>query len=347
MIRPTLAMAMAANLGGPLGICQSDISGNAAVANDCMERLIMDPRAPDEGWWGGWVTMLFNLQVTQNSAYFVTPAEIARVILNDVCQKPVPIRNGFYEYLQFGSGLQPRQGRLPCAPSTMQAFERDSVTTLTDFAGSPQFLRAFVSNSADVGRRIVFQGADQNGVTILGVDIITQAAILGEQVYLGLPFAQTKNQFSTITGIQKDATLGPVQIFMIDPASGSSTLLSSMEPNETTAAYRRYLVNGLPCNCCVGPTGQVQVSAQCKLDFVPVTSPSDYLIIQSIPALKEESQAIRYSKLDSPGALQQQAAHHMAALSLLFGQLDHFLGKVNTAVKVSLFGSDRLRRQPI
>ena len=333
----------------PVGLCTGDLSSIAAIVNLAQERLITDPLAPDEGWWSGWVKMLFNVQVNNLSAYIVTPNNIARIILMDVCQKPIRIRNGFYEYLEFGIGLQPRGCKpQPCGPNTMQAFERDTVVTLNDFAGSPQLLRAYPSDNADVGRRIVFQGEDQNGVPVTSVDTVTQAAILGETLYMTIPFVASTNTFSTITGIMKDPTIGPVAIFMVDPITGASTLLSSMDPNETTAAYRRYLVNGLPCNCCAtSPAGTVQVSAQCKLDYVPVISDSDYLTIQSIPALGEEIQAIRYSRMDSPQAPALETKHHAKAISLLNGQLDHFLGKINTAVTVPLFGSDRLRLNPI
>lgn len=305
----------------------------------------MDPLAPEEGWWGGWVKMVFNLVPVNLSAYIVTPHDIARIILMDVCKNPIRIRNGFYEYLEFGIGLQPR-GCNPqvCAPTTMQAFERDSVVTLYDFATSPQILRVFPSDNADLGKRIVFSGPDQNGATVLDIDPVSRAATLGETVYLRSPFADTLNRFSSLTGIQKDATLGPVQVFMVDPTTGATSLLTSMEPNETTAQYRRYLVNGLPCACC--STSNIQVTAQCKLDFVPVASDSDYLIIPNIPALMEEVQAIRYSRMDAQTAPALEQKHHAKALSLLNGQLDHFLGKVNTAVTVPLFGSDRLTPQP-
>lgn len=347
MRRVTLGSFRAAGGSLLVGICQGDLASTAAIVNLAQERLVMDPMAPEEGWWGGWVKMVFNIQSISLSAYIVTPHDIARIILMDVCRQPVRIRNGFYEYLEFGIGLQPNQcNPQVCAPSTMQAFERDTVSTLKDFATSPQLLRVFVSDNADLGRRIVFQGADQNGVTILNVDQTSHAATLGETVYLKAPFADTANQYSTITGILKDATLGPIDVFMLDPVTGAQTLLTSMEPNETTAQYRRYFVNGLPCGCCNTPGGPIQVSAQCKLDFVPAYSDSDYLIIQSIPALMEEVQSIRYSRMDSPQAPALELKHHAKALSILNGQLDHFLGKVNTAVTVPIFGSDRLTPQP-
>lgn len=347
MRRPTLAQAIAQGIGIPVGICAQDISGNAAVTNLATDRLMMDELAPDEGWWGGWIRMIFNVVAFNHTAYIVTPANIARVILLAICQKPVPIRNGFYEDLQFSIGPQPRPCQSnACVPHTMQAFERDSVVTQSDFSGLPQLLRVFSSDPADLGRRIVFQGPDQNGVDVLSIDTQTQAAISGETVFITLPFATTAHQFLGLTGIQKDPTLGFIQVFMVDPTTGAQTLLTTMGPNETTAQYRRYLLNGMPASCCSTPGALMQVTADCRLDYVPVVSPSDYLSIPNIPALLEEVQAIRYSRLDTPAAERNEAKHHKKAISLLMGQLDLYLGKVNTSIRVPIFGSDRVRLQP-
>lgn len=349
MRRPTLAQAIQQNIGGPVGICQADIAGCAAITNLAQEQLITDPLAPDEGWYGGWVKMVFNVQSILGSSYLVTPFEIARVIAMDVCKTPIRIRNSFYEYLEFGIGLQPK-GCNPqvCRPNTTQAFERDTVYTLADFLPTAQYLRVFLSDNADLGRRVVLQGPDQNLIPVTEIDPDTLTTTLGETVYLAAPFATSVNQFTgPLTGILKDVTIGRVTVYMVDPSTGVSTYLTTMEPNETTAAYRRYFVNGLPCNCCSTPGGIVQVTAQCKLDFVPASSPQDYLIIQSVPALLEQVQAIRYSRMDSDAAAKLEAKHHARAIQLLLGQCDHLLGKVNTAISVPLFGSDRLKAQPI
>lgn len=344
-------MAIAAGIGSPVGLCAGDISEIAAIVNLATEQLMMDEMAPDEGWWGGWLRMVFNVVAASNhTAYIVTPANVARVVLMAVCQTPVRIRNGFYEDLEFSIGPQPR-GCVPqssCRPNTMQAFERDSVVTQTDFSTSPQFLRVFTTNPNDLGRRIVFQGTDQNGADILDVDTATEAAIEGETLFINAPFVQTVNQFSKLTGILKDPTLGFIQVFMVDPITGNTSLLTTMGPNETTAQYRRYLLNGLPNNgCCSTPNQPMQVTADCRLDFVPVVSASDYLSLPNIPALYEQVQAIRYSRMDTPSAAANEAKHHKKALSLLNGQLDLYQGKTNVSIRVPIFGSDRLRLNPI
>ena len=161
------------------------------------------------------------------------------------------------------------------------------------------------------------------------------------------PFSDSVNQFASISGIIKDVTVGPVIINQVDPDTGEETYLTTMDPHEVTAQYRKYLLNNLPVQCCTTSSGIVQVTSMVKLDFIPVKSDSDFLTIQSLPALIEEVQAIKYSRMDSEIAAKLEEKHHAKALSLLFGQLDHYLGKTQTAISVPIFGSNRLRAQPI
>lgn len=344
--RPTFALALNSTIPKSVGLCANDRTEVASYVNSATKRLLTDELCPEEGWWGTYVTMVFNLAVSNHTATVRTPREIARIDVLDICNRPRFLRNGFYEYLMFGTGKQPKAcGTQFCA--TQQAFTRDTVPTLIPFPTSvPQFIRIYPTDAADVGKRIVLQGPDQNGIPVLSRDVATGAAAVGETVILQLPFSTASNQYQDITGLIKDPTVGPVKIFTVDPSTGSQTELSSMETNETTASYREYFFNGIPDHCCHGPTGVVQVSAQCKLDFIPVIADTDYLLIQDLDAIEEECQALKFSKMDAAQAMQWEDRHHQKAIRLLNGQLDHMLGKTNTAIGVPLFGSNRLRPQP-
>ena len=353
MNRPTLSLVKASSLPVRVGLCAADTTAIARIVNEAQERLLNDPMAPDEGWWGGWARMIFNVQVTNKYAYVTTPHDIARLIVLDVCQMPVRIQNSFYEFLEFGIGLQPKQSCLTNSPAQQcacniqaQAYGRENVVTLSEQTINPATIRFYPGDSADLGRRILLQGKDQNDKPVLGVDPSTRQVIQGEYINLTMPFVDSANNYSQVTGIQKSATLGQLTITQVNPTTLDEVALSIMEPNEHTAAYRRYLVNGLPNHCCtVG--GTVQITAMAKLDFVPALSDPDYLLIQNIPALIEEAQSIHYSSLDAPNAPNLEAKHHAKALQLLFGQIDHYMGKTQTAIHIPLFGSDRPRLQPI
>lgn len=326
-------------------MCATDITSIAATVNEAQERLINDPMAPDEGFWGSWAKMAFT--VSRTSPTIVTPQDVARVILLDVCKHPVRIENEFYEYLQFGPGIHPNGCATlsnPCGP--LNAYERETVVTFTPLLSTPQYIRAYVSDPNDVGRTSLIQGTDSNGATVRFVDAGTGNAGLGEKLTFSSPFSDTAVLYSEITGIQKQKTFGEVEFFQVDPTTGTETSLLVMQPSELTASYRKYYINGLPsscCNSCTTSSANLQVLAMCKLDFVPVTCDSDYLRIMSVPALIDECMSIRFSRMDTPAAQQLSAAKHASALRLLFGQLDHYLGKERPAIQRHIFGSDRLR----
>lgn len=353
MLRVTLAMLRSSSLPGDVGLCPGDISAVADIVNRAQMNLLYDPLAPDEGWWGGWARYRFNVTPTgPGFGYITTPQNVARLIVMDVCSKPARIRNGFYEFLEFSPGLQPKTRCCPTLQSGLcdtqtQGFERDNVVTLSDQTIFPSRIRFYPTDPSDVGKTILLQGTDQNHQPVTSMDGQTRAAISGEMVTLRLPFADSMFLYQSVTGIQKAATLGPVTMFQVDAFTGNQKPLTAMDPNETSASYRRYLINGLPLQCCTNPSAPTQVTAQARLDFVPVQSDPDYTIIQNIPAIIEECQAIKYSKMDAKTAPALEAKHHQRALSLLFGQLDHYLGTTNTAIRVPLFGSHRLRPQPI
>lgn len=343
MLRPCLSNFRAQFPAEAFGVCQGDPKV-ATYCNEAQDRLLIDPQCPDEGWLGGWITMRLTVANTNGSAYVTTPREISRLVVMGVCQEPIPMRNGFYEYLQFGAGLQPKT----CAPrcgSTFAAYDRDSVVTLHDFLSTPQQVRIHISDNRDIGRRVLLQGMDANGLAVTNTDPNTGTTALGEYIVLAAPFVNSANIYSSITGIQKDQTWGSLQFFQVDPTTLVEVALSTMEPNEQTALYRRYLINGIPTttNPCCSTTGSIQITAQGRLDFVPVINEVDYLTIPCVPALIEEAQSIRFSRMDSTAAAQQAMVHHGKALALLFGQLDAFQGKTSTAVKVPIFGSNRLR----
>lgn len=340
--------AYAQSVGSNLGVCVGNIPALAGLVNIATQKWLYDPLQPEEGWWFTWRKVVFN--VSQSNPYIVTPFRFARVIVLDVNTCPVKLQNGFYEFLDYGVGLQPKPCKQNVCNGFTQAYDRDTVATLGTLNSSPQTLRFFPTDPRDSGKTVIVSGTDQNGNVITSTDPVTNQTILGEIVKLALPFVDTVNQFSggVISGIQKDNTFGPVTIYQVDPISGTTTQLSSMEGVETNAVYRRYLINNLPCNCPASPTGTVQVTAMCKLDYVPVASDPDPLIVPNIVALMAECEAIRYGNMDNPNALSMAKSKHADAVGLLLGQLDHFMGKERPAISVPLFGPERhLRHQPI
>ena len=341
MNRRTLLDARTSRIPEAIGTCASDNLTLVPTINEAQQRLILDESQPDEGWWGTWGVMLFNLDSANMT--ITGPRDMARITALDVCKKPVVVRNQFWEYLEFGNGLRP----VSCQPcpvcEELTAFDRGPVISFKDITPPNKKLRVYVTDETDIGKRVLLSGKDAFGNILYDQDGFNR--VTGKFVVLQSPFVDTVDQFSVWNGVQKDITNDQIQIFQVDTVTGQQDLLLTMEPNETTGCYRRYFVNGLPNACC--GSGTIQVSALVKLDFIPVVADTDYLIIGNLAALKEECMAIRLSEMDSPNAKQESARHHAMALRLLFGELDHYVGKERVSVQVPLWNSDRLQRQPI
>lgn len=336
-----------------VGLCQDNIPGIARYVNAAQQRLLYAPEAADESWYGTWAEVRLN--VSRAAPYITLPREIARIEAITICDRPVPVFNQFYEYLTFGNGRMQRH-RLNCAGQKVRAaYTRNNEPLFTDVHNGPQLITLYASDAADVTgtKRVLLQGFDQNNQPIYTND--GGNTILGEFVTLASPFATSKNQFVRITGIQKDVTSGPVQIFQMSPTTGEQVLLSTLEPGEQTTSYRRYFFDCLPCSCCPTPNVQVpiqnclppQVTAIAKLELIPVVNPTDWLLFQNLEAVIEAAAAVRFSEMDNASAQQQVEIHHKRAIRLLNGELGHYLGVNTAAVRMEVFGSAKLEHQAI
>lgn len=356
--RLRLKDVLESRLPSSVGLCPSDVGPVSAVVNAAQERLLTCREAGDTGWWGGYPEIA--LTVTQAAPYITLPRGSARLIKLDVCDRPVRLQNQFYEYLTFGSGRWPKNNCSTwniCGAGPEMGFRRNMVPTFVDIATPNQGLRIYPGSPADVNLTVIVGGTDANGQTIYclrnGVQIRgTYASLLLPFVDLRLPGSSATLELSSITSIQKDVTVGPVNFYQVDLTTGAQTLLLTMEPGETVAAYSRYYLNNLPDGCCTNPavapgTNPVTLKAMVKLDLIPAKVPTDYLLIQSLEALIAEAQSIRLADMDSTAAKGQAADRHTAAIRYLQGQLVHYEGKENPAINFAPFGYAHLVRQRI
>lgn len=327
-----------------VGKCEADIHDLAKYVNSAQRRLLMCREAGDEGWWGTWAEMAFT--VSRTSPYLTVPRQVARLQKATVCEAPIGIANQFYEYLDFGNGRLPKTYK-STGPCVTAAYTRNNVPTFRDLSNAPQIIRIYLTEEADANKRVLLQGTDSNGKVIYTMD--TYNPTNGLFVICSYPFTDAGTQFNTITGIQKDVTLGTVEIKQVDPTTGAEVTLVTMEPSEETASYRRYYFDSLPRTCCP-PSTSVQnltITAICKLDLIPVRVDTDYTLIQNREAIIDEAASIRHSEMDSSEARQLCRENHRAAIGWLNGELAHYLGKDTVAVGFKPFGSADLRRRAV
>lgn len=279
--------------------------------------------------------------------------EVARLEGVNICDRPIPLQNQFFEYLQFGNGRLPKQS-LSCHSRITQIYTRNNVPTFVDLAPPPQLLQVYATDPQDLapaGKRVLIQGTDTSNTPFWSVDGTNR--VLGQFLTLQAPFVAMPMALNSITGIQKDLTAGQVKFYQVDPVTGNQVLLLTMQPNETTASYRRYYFDRLPASCCqpqIPPAvvpQPLRVTAIVKLELIPVIEDTDYCLIQNLEAITEECSSIRYSEIDTESAKKMAAERHKQAIGLLRGELAHYLGIDNPAVEFAPFGSARLEKLKI
>jgi len=323
-----------------IGACAADNGKLIEIVNEAQERLIF--AGGETGWWGSWFKTAFTVD-GRADPYITVPRNIARLINLDVCKRPVRIQNEFYEFLEAGVGLQPSQ----CGCNPIETYDRGLFPTFSNMSSNTR-LRFYITNAADVARRVLVQGTDQNGRPIYSLDGVDQ--VRGLYLDFTQPFVQMPFDLTTLDGLQKDYTVGEVRVFEVDNTTGIQRLILTMEPGEAVAGYRRYFLNGLPQNCCniTDPaTTTVQVTAMAKLAFIPVAVDTDYLTIQNLPAMKEACMAVRFGEMDDAMSAGMNGVHSKAAIKLLNGELRHHLGTERPAVNYAPFGTAHLNKQRI
>mgnify|MGYP001160520188 FL=1 len=340
-MRITLNSALQSRIPQAVGLCAADEAGVASYINEAQQRLIN--AAGETGFWGGWYSTVFN--VSRTTPYITCPPEIARLAGLAVCHVPIRIQNQWYEFLEAGIGPVPK----PCgnqAIDPLEAFERGVYPTAYDLVGVNSFLRVYISDARDVGRRLLVSGLDASNNVLYSTD--GNQEVVGSYLTFQQPFYTTAFIITQISGIQKDLTYGDVRLYAVDATTGVETLLAKYGPDEIAPAYRRYYINNLPSACCHNQTTSVlQVKALAKLEYLPARRPTDFLVIGNLPALKEECLSIRYGEMDTAAAAALSNKCHRNAIRLLNQELTHYLGKDRIAVNFAPFGTARLEHQNI
>jgi hypothetical protein len=321
-----------------VGLCAADIPRLASYANEAQQRLVM--AGGEDGWWGSWDKVVFN--VNKDDPYITLPSQYARMIAMDVCRTPVRIQNEWFEFLEAGIGYQSECNT--CMP--LQTYERGTVPTAYDLTATNQYIRVYITDARDIGKRIAFlQAKDANGNGIYEQDVTNP--VIGFILTMTQPFVTTAYVVSSFVAIDKDETYGDVIVKQVDATTGTEVLLARLGPKIFTPQYRRYYLHGLPRNCCRNDETTVLITTMLKYEWARVSRPTDLLLIGNLPALKEEFAAIRYGEMDDIEAKAKSKAAHLEAIRLLNEELTHYLGTQRPAINVAPFGTAHLRRRAI
>lgn len=262
-----------------LGQCASDASG---LANLMKWATAFQNRAANQGrWWGSTQLAQFCVQASCGQACIVLPREVAVVEAASLNGTPVNVQNMWGQFIRphvpsacggCDSGFTCRCG---CGCGVPQ-LQDDGLVPTFGVTAAGDTIRFYPAQAADVGKKIVVQGNDANGIWVRSViDGVVQD---GEQVTLALPFAETVNTWAVgaPTAVYKEVTAYRVLAFATD-ADDNERQIADYQPDETDPAYRRMrLVGAWSRRSCGGADSTLR--AIVSLQALPITGLNDWLL---------------------------------------------------------------------
>jgi len=175
--------------------------------------------------------------------------------------------------------------------------------TVASFAttrGANKVIRTYPTNSADVGKKIIYQGNDSNGIWVR--TLIDGVMSDGEQVTLALPFVDTVTVWGpgAPVAVQKEVTVQRVLVYEYDTVLTTERALADYQPGETRPTYRQSYIQGARFNqgCCNRADSEdtdrrTTLTALVSLQHVELRSPSDWLVLQNLDAYESAMMAVK------------------------------------------------------
>jgi len=231
-----------------------------------------------------------------------------------LCHRPTPVRDFWYEFLDFGWGTRTSES------GTQEAMLVGRYPVFSDIVPTNKKVICQCDVASDVGKQILVLGYDDNGNWIR----TTQGGVIldGELITLAqTPGTTSTNFFSVITDIQIPEDMdGQWWLYEYDTILTTSRMIGRYQFMETRPSYARYLFPSIGTNSTL-------VECLVKLDFIPVEQDTDYCLIGNIPALKKMCMAV---KAEEENRFQDAVALEAMAVTLLDQELSHYLGEGRT-----------------
>lgn len=247
---------------------------------------------------GRWIGSVRECQFCVESGCLVFPRQVAAIEQASVCGKPIDIQPYGYEFTrllatlrQCGGGCSTSNlacGQCSCGHLQMR-IRAGEVCSFATTLGTNKLIRSYPGSGTDVGKAIIYQGRDINGVW------------KEEQVLLTLPFVDTVTVWGpgNPVSVIKAVTDARVLVYEYDTVTHLERALAEYEPGETRPSYRVSYIPGLTgaggCIGCSanGDTTRKTITALASLQHVQLRSSGDWLILQNISAYKAAMIAVK------------------------------------------------------
>lgn len=236
--------------------------------------------------------------------------------------KPKTIRSNEFKFHKNGNGfIQNRQG----CRWIQDVYDLGEFPTMQKITDNFQFIVGVRSlGMASPDEKIWIDGVYSNSDRIYtykkkeaGIETCgcvskqsTVETVSGIELDISHAFNYINNiKFGDIASIHKTITRCPVEVMIIDPATGNGIVVARLQPNQTVSKYRRYMVPDSVCkNSCA--YGLFKIREQ-----EDIVSDTDTIIIDNEEALISLAMSIDYTyEKKNP---QEGALYFLQAISIL------------------------------
>jgi hypothetical protein len=240
---------------------------------------------------GCWLGMEVPMQFCIEGPCVTLPRHVGAVVAIRACGHRVPVKNNWYAIVG------------PSCNSGAEAVAEEAgrAPTYNDVSAGGRRIAYHVVKRPDVGKKITIFGFDSNGQPLQERDeegnwrngvSITAVAAGGDT---NLP-AMTSVKVGRITNIVREPTQGMSYLYEYDDSTSQMRDLAAYEPSETNPMYRRMRIRNLSAvPSWTDEYGRTMRAVTCmvRLQYVPVSGDSDFLLIDDFDALRYAIQALR------------------------------------------------------
>lgn len=297
-------------IGAVLNLCTTD-TRLMSIVNQAQERLL---------YKGKYVGTYGRYRVCINESCITLPRQLETVEAIAICDRPGTVRGEWFEFLDAGPGVLKETNDIGD-----QIVDRGEACAFDDVRGSFKRLAVYTSLPEAAGAVINLQYYDENGEfvrTSYGGQWIE-----GENVALaaagGYSYATKLVASLGLVRVVKPVTNGVIRLYEYDTVNLTYKPLGYYEPDETVPVYRRYMIPNMASIAGTGDCTTASVTLMGKMRFIPVSKDADFLMINSIGALKLMCQAVQKEEFN---LWQEATAYEANALRLLDEQLKHYKG---------------------
>lgn len=324
MVRRTLGQVkpMLAQTAGQSGMPVADALLTEYVNNAVQELM-------NEGDWPG-VVDRWHFRFNETTALVTLPWFLDRLIDVTVDDVPLEIRSPWYEFVQYGPGIQREadQDRVNRRAWVNVVMDRGDVPTQHNLPlePSPWTLNFQPLQSEEPTTTANVQGLDEDGNFIRTFQITSGTNgdwVNGENVVLssGTGTYSTTQQFKSIVSVSfNQQRYGPI---VLTATNGTTIPLSTIQFDEPNTSYRQYFIPHLWRQNTTDYNHRI-ILARCRRRFVPVSEDTDTLIIGNVLALQQMMRAQWFRNVPDP---QQEAICKANAIDLMRKEAMAYMGK--------------------